>query len=568
MPDQSLFRHAALALALILPAGAMAQDPGAYLAAKIAAEEGDHSTAAAWFDRALKADAGDARLLESTVIAHIASGKLDRAGAVAQTMGSLGLNSPTMYIALVDQLVKAGDWAGVIALQPDLDAVGSVMKQLVDAWAELGRGNADAAMAGFDRVAQAQGLQAFGLYHKALALALAGDLEGADAILADPDHAVANTRRGILARVQVLSQLDRADEARVVLEDSFAESDPARRMLVAALENGETLDWDIARNAQDGIAEVLYTLGSALAAEAGDTFTLIYARVATDLRPDHAEAQILVGDLLAGQGQTADALAAYDAVPDTDPLHEAAQISRADALFADDRGDEAVATLRALAEARPDALGVKVALADALRRTGDYTGSIAIYDEALGMIGSPSAQYWPVLFSRGMSHERLGQNEEAEADMRAALDLAPDQPEVLNYLGYSLVEQGRKLDEALDMIERAVAAHPDSGAIQDSLAWALFRLGRFEEAVEPMETAVLLEPADPILTDHLADIYWAVGRREEARFQWRRALIFNPEPDEVERIERKLEQGLDSVLIEEGHDDLAEKIAGQADDAR
>jgi len=150
--------------------------------------------------------------------------------------------------------------------------------------------------------------------------------------------------------------------------------------------------------------------------------------------------------------------------------------------------------------------------------------------------------------------------------MRAALDLAPDQPEVLNYLGYSLVEQGRKLDEALDMIETAVEALPESGAIQDSLGWALFSLGRFDDAVAPMETASLLEPTDPILSDHLADVYWAVGRRAEARFQWQRALVFDPEPAEADRIRRKLEVGLDQVLIDEGQGEFATKLAEAHDD--
>ena len=557
MPDTSRSRLAALALALCLPASAMAQDAGAYLAARVAAEGGDHSSAAAWYSRATAADASNPALLEGALIAHVAAGPFDQASAVAQTMGSLNLHSPTMYVALVDKLAKAGDWDGIAALDTDLEAVGAVMQQLVTGWAELGRGHADAAMAAFDKVAQSQGLQAFGLYHKALALAMVGDLEGAEAILADPDHPVAVTRRGTLARVQLLSQLDRKDEARELLAQTFAESDPARRMLTAALDAGETLPWDIVRNPQDGMAEVFYTLASALSEEAGDTFTLVYARMATDLRPDHAEAQILVGDLLGGQGQTAMAIAAYGAVPDTDPLREAANISKADALFSNDQDAEAVATLKALAEERPDALGVQVALADALRQTEDFTAALPQYDKALQMIGSPSKQYWPVLFSRGITNDRLGRKEEAEADMRAALELVPDQPDVLNYLGYSLVEQHRKLDEALDMIERAVAAMPESGAIQDSLAWAFFRLGRFDEAVGPMETAVLLEPADPILTDHLGDIYWAVGRQDEARFQWRRALVFEPEPAEVERINRKLEKGLTQVLTDEGQTDFA-----------
>ncbi|MEM9972515.1 MAG: tetratricopeptide repeat protein, partial [Pseudomonadota bacterium] len=140
----------------------------------------------------------------------------------------------------------------------------------------------------------------------------------------------------------------------------------------------------------------------------------------------------------------------------------------------------------------------------------------------------------------------------AEADFRRALELNPGQPQVLNFLGYSLVEQRRNLDEALGMIEQAVASRPDSGYIVDSLAWVYYRLGRFEDAVEPMERAVELLPTDPIINDHLGDVYWMVGREREARFQWERALSFEPEEEDATRIRLKLEIGLDEVLAQEG----------------
>ncbi|QUS35889.1 tetratricopeptide repeat protein [Falsirhodobacter algicola] len=567
MPKMFSMCRSALIGGLVWPLAGLAQDPGAYLAARVAAEDGNHPAAAVWFERALQADANNPDLLEGAIIGNIAAGNFDKAEAAAQTMGALGLNGQPMYVALLVAQVKAGDWDAVSKAGVDLPSVGALLQQLVLSWAELGRGNAQGALEGFGTVARTQGLEAFGRYHMALARAAVGDMEGAEAIFADTDHPLALTRRGVLAHVEILSQLDRKDEALALLRQSFAPTDPTVTTLSAALEAGETLPWDIARNPQDGVAEVFYTIAAALQGEAGDTFTLLYGRVATELRPDHAEAQMLVGGLLSQQGQPDLALAALDAVPETDPLWEAARIARGDALFAADRDEEAVAVLADLAKARPDALGPQVAYADALRRTEDYDAALPAYDRAIAIIGVPAAEYWPVLFSRGMVHERLGQDEEAERDMRGALELQPGQPDVLNYLGYSLVEQGRELDEALGMIRDAVEARPDSAAIQDSLAWALFRLGRFDEAVAPIETAILAEPTDPILTDHLGDIYWAVGRRSEARFQWRRALTFNPEPGEVERIQSKLENGLDHVLIEEGEDDFAALLAAHGHDA-
>jgi Tfp pilus assembly protein PilF len=183
-------------------------------------------------------------------------------------------------------------------------------------------------------------------------------------------------------------------------------------------------------------------------------------------------------------------------------------------------------------------------LGDALRAQDDDQEAIAAYTVAMDLTAESDTRMWFLHFSRGIAYSQDGDSVAAEADFRAALAINPEQPQVLNYLGYSLVEEQRKLDEALDMIERAVAASPDSGYIVDSLGWVYYRLGRYEEAVVQMERAVELMPTDPILNDHLGDVYWAVGREREARFQWRRALSFAPHPDlDTDLVRRKIEDG-------------------------
>ena len=196
-------------------------------------------------------------------------------------------------------------------------------------------------------------------------------------------------------------------------------------------------------------------------------------------------------------------------------------------------------------------------LGDVLRAREDWAGAIAAYDRALERVPEDTQMRWVLYYSRGIAHERSGDMAASEADFRAALAVNPEQPQVLNYLGYSLVEQHRNLDEALDMIERAVAASPDSGYIVDSLGWVFYRLGRYNEAVGQMERAVELLAVDPVVNDHLGDVYWAVGRHREAEFQWRRAISFVDPTDvdgeaDPERMRRKLDMGLDKVLEEEG----------------
>jgi Flp pilus assembly protein TadD len=224
--------------------------------------------------------------------------------------------------------------------------------------------------------------------------------------------------------------------------------------------------------------------------------------------------------------------------------------------------DAGLEVLQSLARSHGNIVAVQMALGDALRRSERFADAVPAYDAAIALIATPDPRHWGLFYTRGICHERLGQWDQAEADFRTALKLSPDQPQVLNYLGYSFVDRGENLDEALAMIERAVAAQPDAGYIIDSLAWAYFRLGRYADAVEPMERAALLEPVDAVVTDHLGDVYWAVGRKLEARFQWHRALSFDPEPAEADRIRRKLDIGLDAVLTEEGAKPLTEVADG------
>jgi 16S rRNA (guanine(966)-N(2))-methyltransferase RsmD len=195
-----------------------------------------------------------------------------------------------------------------------------------------------------------------------------------------------------------------------------------------------------------------------------------------------------------------------------------------------------------------------IALGDLLRQQEKFAQAVPAYDKALSLLGDQAGEArWFPLYARGIALERSGQFDRAEADFRAALKLRPDSAQVLNYLGYSFLEQGRNFDEALSMIERAVAARPEDGYIVDSLAWAYYRTGRYDKAVAPMERAVELMPVDPVVNDHLGDVYWAVGRKREAEFQWRRALSFKPDTEEeAARIRRKLEIGLDAVLAAEG----------------
>lgn len=558
----SLVRRTALAVflatAAVVPVHADS-GAGSYLAGRQAIYESDYKAAEEYYSKALIFDPGNTKLKESVLLARVALGDVERALPIAEDMEANGQPNQAARMVVSAKLVSDGKFDELLARDPENQGVGPLVDGLMTAWAHLGKGEMTKAMAQFDEVAQQDGLREFALYHKALALASVGDFEGAEAIFAADDSIVARfSRRAALARVEVLSQLNRNDEALQFLENVFAAgSDPSIESYVDTLSAGGTLPFTHVGSATEGVAEVFFSVGAALNTEAAHDYVLLYARIATFLRPDHIDAILLSAELLEQLSQYDLAAEAYRKVPTGSSDFHAAEMGRAEILAQSGKPDAAIEVLENLAARQPNLPSVHVALADLQRRQENYAAAVTSYDRAIELTETGSGGNWFLHYARGICHERLKAWDKAEADFRRALELNPDQPQVLNYLGYSLVERQEKLEEALDMIERAVAIQPDSGYIVDSLGWVLFRLGRYDEAVEHMERAVELMAVDPVVNDHLGDVYWAVGRTREADFQWRRALSFIDPADtdgeaDPDRIRRKLEVGLDAVLAEEG----------------
>lgn len=560
-------RYAAILLAVLSLAGPVAADglSGAYLAARQAEERHDYDVAARYYTRALVLEPGNADLMESLVLVQLMRGNFDDALPVAKSMEAREMRSQVAQMVVTTDLARKGDFTALLdRVQTDGRGIGPLVDGLVKAWAFVGAGDEAAAEEAFDTLSEQQGLRGFALYHKALALAQMGDYAGAEALFSEDEQGLVQlTRRGAMARAEILSQLDRNSDALASLDEAFGRaSDPGIVDLRAQLEAGETLPFTHVKTAQEGLAEVYYSIAAALTNEAQSDYTLLYARVAQALRPDHTDALLLAAELLDQLGQHELAIDAFAQMPRDHVDYHAAELGRIGALRALEKFDAAVEALNNLAKTHGDLAVVYSTLGDIYRQQDLFSEATEAYDAALERTPEEGARNrWFLYYARAITLERQDLWDGAEADFRRALELQPDQPQVLNYLGYSLVEKQIKLDEALDMIERAVAARPDSGYIVDSLGWVLYRLGRYDEAVAHMERAVELMPVDAVVNDHLGDVYWAVGRYREAEFQWSRALSFidkndNDSEADPERIRRKLDVGLDMVLQEEGAEPL------------
>ena len=527
---------------------------GAYLASRQARYGSDFAAAAQYLSMALARDPSNPLLLDSAVQSFVSLGKIDLALPIARKAEADGIASQAGRMVLAASEAKQGQFEALIARAEGEKGSGPLVDGLMIAWAKVGLGDMSAALKAFDAVGKERGLSNFAQYHKALALASVGDFEAAEEIFAAGGAgALQGTRRGMIARLQLMSQIEKTQEAVALADQVFGNDlDPELRQMREDLKAGKALPFTLARGAEDGMAEVLYSIAGALIEEANPDYTLLYTRAALYLRPDHTDAALLTAELLEDLKQHDLAVEVYRSVPQSDPAFHAAELGRAAALRAAGRDEAALEVLKQLARTNPDLPAVHVTIGDFLRAKEDYKGAVASYDRAMALYDDTGGAQWFLYYARGIAYDQMKDWAGSEADFRKALSLNPDQPQVLNYLGYSLVERGENLDEALGMIERAVAARPDSGYIIDSLGWVLFRLGRYDEAVGHMERAAELVAVDPIVNDHLGDVYWSVGRKLEAEFQWHRALSFDPEEKEAIRIRRKIEVGLDAVLAEEG----------------
>ena len=513
------------------PAGGYA----AYLAGRHAARIGDADEAASRLDAALRHGGGDEReVLAQAFLAAVMAGKPEAVDLARRLP-----DDPVARLVLADHEAKAGRWDAAEARYAALpqQGIAQVLRPLTVAWAQLGAGRTDAALATLRPLVEGQQFRGAYALHAALVADLGGRPGEAARLyrVAQAEYGPPTLRLG-QSLASWHARRGAMAEAQAVLRDTLRGGELA--MVRAALEAG-VMERPV-RSAADGIAEAYLAMANTLRGQNATDLAQVVLRLALDLRPDFASARLLMADLQDATRPDA-ALATLEAVPDADPLAAMAGLRRAGLLAAMDRRDEAAALLERLAQTHPDRPEPLAQLGELQRRADRFAEAAATYTRALERVREPDAAPWVLYYERGIAFERSDRWDRAEADFKRALELSPDQPYVLNYLAYSWADRGHNLVEARRMLERAAVLRPDDGAIADSLGWVLYRQGELDEAIRRLERAVELQPGDATINAHLGDAYHAAGRVQEAVFQWQRALVLKPEPDEAARIEAKLQ---------------------------
>jgi tetratricopeptide (TPR) repeat protein len=521
---------------------------GSYLSGRFAESRSDLDRAAELIARVLEANPENETLLRRAFILNLGAGKTDKAVEYANRLVEAGGALSTANLLLAARDLKAGQLEQAEKSLARMSDRGfeKFTKMLTESWIHAAGGKYDAAVKILDTLGKEKGFGVLAGLHAAFVEELAGRPEAAEnryrKIVKDPKEASA---RLLWSFAALLQRRGKQDEAIKLFGAKLAENSDSILLVdgLAQLKAGTQLPPLVASPVQ-GLSEAIFNLASALPRDRAEDVILLYTQVSLDLTPDFALGHLLVGDILAARERYEAAAAVYGKVKKVSPFSWSARLRTADALYELKRLDDSVKLLEAMADERPKRTDALLKLGNFLRYKEKFEKAVGAYDQAFERLEKPNAQQWSLYYSRGIALERSNQWNRAEKDFLKALEFKPEQPYVLNYLGYSWVEKGKNIDKARAMIERAVQQRQNDGYIVDSMGWVLYRLGKYEESVAHLERAVQLRPQDPVINDHLGDAYWRVGRRHEARFQWRRALSFKPEKKDSDKIEVKLKEGL------------------------
>jgi tetratricopeptide (TPR) repeat protein len=541
----------ACAAANPLPGGAGADPPrsnsvvaGAFLSGRFAGMHGDLDYAADQFLRALAADPSSPVLRQQAFLACLLDGRSD-AVRLAQNQP----DNPTAQLLLADRDAANGNWEAAENRFAALPRQGltQVLQPLLVAWVQAGAGHTDAALATLRPFIEGQRSRFVYALHGALIADLAGRTADAARLYrtAEAEYGTPTLELARLVASWQARQGHPGDAAQTL--QAAVDLNPATAIALPALR--AAMQQPVIRRPTDGLAESYLVFAAALRQEDASDLAMVMLQLAFDLRPDFTAARMLAADIMETTKQPEAGLAVLAPVAADDPLIGLVRLHRAALTDLAGRSEDALHQLEQIAHDYPDRSEPYMSEGDILRAEHRYADAVAAYDKAVARVGTAERDDWPLYYDRGIALERSKDWSRAEGDFLTALKLAPEQPYVLNYLGYSWTEQGRNLPRARQMIERAVEQRPNDGAIIDSLGWVMLRQGDVRGAVKSLERAVELLPEDATVNGHLGDAYWAAGRRQEALYQWRLALSLKPEPEEVPALEAKLHESEQALGI-------------------
>ncbi len=524
---------------------------GNYLASQHAESERDLSVAADLLKAVLDKSPGIPDLLNRTFVLLVMEGRIKEAIPLATLLQKKRPQDPITNLVLAANEFKSRDLKALSKRLKNMSGniLSTLSAPILLGWALNAEEKFDEGLAVLKSVKKEKRPHVLYDLHKGLMLEFAGRTAEAQKIYEDLTKS-----KGALnfRQIQINGNFfERSGniEAATKLYDQYQEQNPNTSLLYVARKRlrSKITPKPIITSARDGAAEVFFWIASSLQQQRNHETTLLLAQLALYLKANYPILRILIGEILEVDQRFEDANFQFESIPASSTFHKTAQMRIATNYHDMGLTSEAITIARGVAKAHPHDPEPHYAVGDYLRSTELYEEAIIEYDKAIRLVETLKSTHWQLFYKRGIALGQLKAFEKSEADFLKALELQPNQPFVLNYLGYSWIEQGRNMSKAKNMIQKALNLRPNDGYIIDSLGWAYYQIGNYDDAVVELERAVEYRPEDPVINDHLGDAFWQVGRRNEARFQWLHSLSLKPNAEVEKRVREKLKNGLKPI---------------------
>ena len=523
---------------------------GNYLAGRSAGKSRDVSAATVFVSAALKQGENNPALVERLFQLQLSNGSIAEAEASAEKV--IAFNSQhrmaRIVLGLKEFRARRYDKARENFAEASYTPVGELTAALLTAWSFAGEGSVNAALKELDKLDNQESFANFKAFHSALILDYSGSAMRAEGAYKKAYEMAGTSLRVVQAYGNFLERNSHAADAIKIYEDFLSEV-KSNVLIEAALSNAKagTKPLPFIAVPATGAGEALFSLAGAMNDEQSIDVAELYAQLAISFNKDQPITQTLLGDIYSDMKSGLAAVDAYEQVPTVSPLRGYADMQIAINLQRLGQVPEATTRLKAVLAKDPKNLDAWTTLGNIYRINEQFDEATAAYAKAIDLIPAGDTNNWQIYYNRGIAFDRQKSWDKSEADFRKALSMSKDEPSVLNYLGYSLIDRGAKLDEAIAMVKKAVDLRPNDGFIVDSLGWAYFTLRDYEQAAGYLERAVDLNPADPTIAEHLGDAYWQVGRKNEAYFQWQHSKDNGAEGADLARVIAKLKDGYTDV---------------------